>query len=108
MPCTEQSVLLSDTMDTTAVPDFSRDASNLYVSNLPHKANDDWLRVHFSSFGLITSAKVMVEHGRNKVDLFTLLAVLHFNSPAMTLLCFRLMATDSFSSRIQSMPRLQW
>lgn len=40
---------------------------NLYVKNIEEDLNDDGLRDHFSSFGTITSAKVMVdENGRSK------------------------------------------
>ncbi|KAJ6649418.1 Polyadenylate-binding protein [Pseudolycoriella hygida] len=39
---------------------------NLYVKNLDDTIDDDRLRKEFHSFGLITSAKVMMEDGRSK------------------------------------------
>uniref|UniRef100_A0A4W3J0X0 Polyadenylate-binding protein n=1 Tax=Callorhinchus milii TaxID=7868 RepID=A0A4W3J0X0_CALMI len=39
---------------------------NLYVKNLDDGIDDERLRKEFSPFGTITSAKVMMEHGRSK------------------------------------------
>lgn len=39
---------------------------NLYVKNLDDTIDDELLRHHFSSYGTITSAKVMMENGRSK------------------------------------------
>jgi polyadenylate-binding protein len=39
---------------------------NLYVKNLDDTVDDECLRENFSSFGTITSAKVMMEDGRSK------------------------------------------
>lgn len=39
---------------------------NLYVKNLDDSVNDERLRQEFTSFGTITSAKVMTENGRSK------------------------------------------
>jgi polyadenylate-binding protein len=39
---------------------------NLYVKNLDDTIDDECLRENFSSFGTITSAKVMMEDGRSK------------------------------------------
>lgn len=39
---------------------------NLYVKNLDDTIDDETLRENFSSFGTITSAKVMLEDGRSK------------------------------------------
>lgn len=39
---------------------------NLYVKNLDDSIDDERLRKEFSSFGTITSAKVMMEEGRSK------------------------------------------
>lgn len=39
---------------------------NLYVKNLDDTIDDEQLRENFSSFGTITSAKVMLEDGRSK------------------------------------------
>jgi polyadenylate-binding protein len=39
---------------------------NLYVKNLDDNIDDERLRIEFSQFGTITSAKVMVEGGRSK------------------------------------------
>ncbi|XP_059827769.1 polyadenylate-binding protein 1-like isoform X2 [Hypanus sabinus] len=40
--------------------------TNLYVKNLDKCIDDEQLRKEFSPFGTITSAKVMMEHGRSK------------------------------------------
>lgn len=49
---------------------------NLYIKNLDDSFNDDKLRVEFSKYGEITSAKVMMENGRSKGFGFVC-----FNSP---------------------------
>ena len=40
--------------------------ANLYIKNLDDTIDDEKLRIEFSPFGSITSAKVMLEDGRNK------------------------------------------
>eukprot|EP01004_Peranema_trichophorum_P007139 NODE_592_length_2561_cov_26.201395_g507_i0.p1 GENE.NODE_592_length_2561_cov_26.201395_g507_i0~~NODE_592_length_2561_cov_26.201395_g507_i0.p1 ORF type:complete len:517 (-),score=74.48 NODE_592_length_2561_cov_26.201395_g507_i0:1009-2502(-) len=40
---------------------------NVYVSNLPENADEKWLRTHFSQFGSILSARVMIgEKGQSR------------------------------------------
>eukprot|EP00906_Rhabdomonas_costata_P003506 RCo005343 len=40
--------------------------TNIYVSNLPPTATDAWLRAEFGKYGLITSTRVMMNHGRTR------------------------------------------
>lgn len=39
---------------------------NLYIKNLDDTIDDELLKYHFSAYGTITSAKVMLENGRSK------------------------------------------